>query len=243
MSHSTSAQSPVSGAAWGFPARIIVQFIVVTVFLPAVIFLAAWTLKWWNAWAYYAAVVVGALSSRLAIAIRHPDLLMERGTSMESGDVKPWDRAIVLLAALLLPTIGLIAAGLDHRFGWTAMWPAWVHITGLVFLLAGYALGAWAMAVNRFFSAMVRIQRERGHEVVSGGPYRLVRHPSYAGGLLATMGLPLLLNSWWAFIPASVIVALTVARTAMEDRTLQKGLPGYAEYAQRTSFRLIPGVW
>ena len=168
---------------------------------------------------------------------------MERGTSMESGDVKPWDRVIVLLGALLLPTIGLIVAGLDHRFVWTAVLPAWVHITGLALLAAGYALGAWAMAVNRFFSAVVRIQKERGHAVITRGPYRLVRHPSYAGGLLATIGIPLLLNSWWAVIPASVVVALTIARTALEDRTLQNELPGYAEYAHRTRHRLVPGMW
>jgi protein-S-isoprenylcysteine O-methyltransferase Ste14 len=221
----------------------IARFLVVIVLLPAVIFLAAWTLKWWNAWAYYAAAVAGALGSRLAIALRHPDLLLERGTSMKSGDAKLWDRAIVLLAALLLPAIGLIVAGLDHRFSWTAMLPTGLHIAGLVLLAAGYALGAWAMAVNRFFSAVVRIQKERGHAVVTGGPYRLVRHPSYAGGLLATVGIPLLLNSWWAFIPASAIVALTIVRTAMEDHTLQNELPGYAEYAHKTRYRLVPGIW
>ena len=168
---------------------------------------------------------------------------MERGTSMESGDAMLWDRAIVLLGALLLPTVSLIVAGLDHRFGWTAVLPTGVHLSGLVMLAAGYALGAWAMAVNRFFSAVVRIQKERGHAVVTRGPYRLVRHPSYAGGLLATIGIPLLLNSWWALIPASVVVALTIARTALEDRTLQNELPGYSEYAQRTRYRLVPGMW
>jgi len=221
----------------------VVQFVVVIVFLPGVIFLAAWTLRWWNAWAYYATVLVGALSSRLAIALRHPDLLAERGRSMESDDAKPGDRLIVLLAALLLPTIGLVVAGLDHRFGWTTVLPTGVHVTGLVMLAAGYALGAWAMAVNRFFSAVVRIQKERGHSVVTGGPYRVVRHPSYAGGLLATLGIPLLLNSWWAFLPALGVVALTIVRTRLEDRTLQKELPGYAAYARRTRFRLMPGVW
>jgi len=211
--------------------------------LPAVIFLAAWTLRWWNAWAYYATALLGALSSRLAIAIRHPDLLMERGRSLESHDAAPGDRLIVTLAALLLPTIGLVVAGLDHRFGWTAALPTGAHIAGLVMLAAGYALAAWAMAVNRFFSAVVRIQKERGHSVVTGGPYRLVRHPSYAGGLLATLGIPLLLNSWWAFLPALGVVALTVVRTRSEDRTLQAELPGYAAYARRTRFRLMPGIW
>lgn len=243
MMGGSRSQVPSQGPARRFPARMVAQFVVVTVVLPAVIFLAAWTLRWWNAWAYYAAVLVGALSSRLAIALRHPDLLMERGTSMKSADAKPGDRLIVLLAALLLPTIGLVVAGLDHRFGWTALLPTGVPIAGLAMLAAGYALGAWAMAANRFFSAVVRIQKERGHTVVTGGPYRVVRHPSYAGGVLATLGIPLLLNSWWAFIPALGVVVLTIVRTRLEDRTLQKELPGYAAYARRTRFRLMPGVW
>lgn len=243
MADNASSMAPVPECARRFPVRMIVRFAAVVLLLPAVIFIAAWTLKWWNAWAYYAAVVVGALSSRLAIALKHPDLLMERGTSMESGDAMLWDRAIVLLGALLLPTVSLIVAGLDHRFAWTAVLPTGVHLFGLVMLAAGYALGAWAMAVNRFFSAVVRIQKERGHAVVTRGPYRLVRHPSYAGGLLATIGIPLLLNSWWALIPALVVVALTIARTALEDRTLQNELPGYTEYAQRTRYRLVPGMW
>jgi protein-S-isoprenylcysteine O-methyltransferase Ste14 len=243
MAKRASTQKSRKALPRRFPVRMAVQFVVVIVFLPAVIFLAAWTLQWWNAWAYYAAVLVGALSSRLAIALRHPDLLMERGSSMESADAKPGDRLIVLLAALLLPTIGLVVAGLDHRFGWTAMLPTGVHIAGLAMLAAGYVLGAWAMAVNRFFSAVVRIQKERGHAVVTGGPYRLVRHPSYAGGLLATLGIPLLLNSWWALLPALGVAALTIVRTSLEDHTLQNELPGYAAYARRTRFRLMPGVW
>jgi protein-S-isoprenylcysteine O-methyltransferase Ste14 len=99
------------------------------------------------------------------------------------------------------------------------------------------------MAVNRFFPAVVRMQKERGRAVVTGGPYRLVRHPSCAGGLAATIGLPLLLNSWWAMIPASVVVALTIVRTALEDCTLQRELAGYTEYAKRTKNRLVPGIW
>jgi protein-S-isoprenylcysteine O-methyltransferase Ste14 len=234
-----SRQSPTRR----FLGLMVLRFVVVMLLLPAVIFLAAWTLRWWNAWAYYAAVLAGALSSRLAIALRHPDLLMERGTSMKSADAKPGDRLIVQLAALLLPTIGLIVAGLDHRFGWTGMLPTGVHIAGLVMLAVGFALNGWAMAVNRFFSAVVRIQKERGHTVVTTGPYRLVRHPSYAGALLATLGIPLLLNSWWAFLPALGVVALTIVRTRLEDRTLQNELPGYAAYARHTRFRLMPGVW
>jgi len=99
------------------------------------------------------------------------------------------------------------------------------------------------MLANRFFSGVVRIQNERGHSVVSDGPYRWVRHPGYAGGFIGDLALPLLLGSAWAFIPAALTAGAVVLRTALEDRTLQAELPGYREYAQRTRFRLLPGVW
>lgn len=238
----SSGTSP-KGSPRAFPVAMIAQFALVIVCLPAVIFLAAGTLRWWNAWAYYATALVWALASRVAVAFRHPDLLLERGTSMKAHDATSGDRLIVVLAALALPTVGLVVAGLDHRLGWTPALPAAASIAGLVMLAAGYALGAWAMAVNRYFSAVVRIQKERGHTVVSTGPYRLVRHPSYAGGLLATLGIPLLLGSQWAFVPALGVIVLVFVRTAREDRTLQRDLPGYAAYARTTRSRLVPGVW
>jgi protein-S-isoprenylcysteine O-methyltransferase Ste14 len=99
------------------------------------------------------------------------------------------------------------------------------------------------MLANRFFSAVVRIQTDRGHVVVSDGPYRVMRHPGYAGGMLSYLASPLLLSSLWMFIPAVLTVAAMVARTALEDRTLRAELPGYADYARRVRYRLLPGLW
>jgi protein-S-isoprenylcysteine O-methyltransferase Ste14 len=97
--------------------------------------------------------------------------------------------------------------------------------------------------VNRFFSAVVRIQRDREHTVVTSGPYRLIRHPGYAGALITSLAIPLLLGSLWALIPAALVVCLLILRTALEDRTLQEKLDGYREYAGRVRYRLLPGVW
>ena len=97
--------------------------------------------------------------------------------------------------------------------------------------------------VNRFFSGTVRIQTERGHRVVTGGPYRFVRHPGYLGGVISYLAMPLILGSAWAYIPAAVGMAVTAIRAALEDRTLKKELPGYLEYTQATRYRLIPGIW
>jgi protein-S-isoprenylcysteine O-methyltransferase Ste14 len=113
----------------------------------------------------------------------------------------------------------------------------------VIVMIAGYSFSSWALIVNRFFSGTVRIQTERGHHVVTDGPYRIVRHPGYAGGLLGFVMIPFLLDSLWALIPTFLLTVVLVVRTALEDATLQKELPGYAEYAQRTRYRLIPGVW
>ena len=107
----------------------------------------------------------------------------------------------------------------------------------------GYALFVWATASNAFFSQIVRIQTERGHTVVTGGPYRFVRHPGYAGAILFELAVPFLLASWWAFIPSLIGAGLLVLRTALEDRTLQAELSGYPAYARQVAYRLLPGVW
>ena len=109
--------------------------------------------------------------------------------------------------------------------------------------MLGYAFSSWALIVNRFFSGTVRIQTERGHHVVTDGPYRIIRHPGYAGSLLGYVFIPILLDSLWAFIPAVLLIIVMFIRTASEDSTLQTELPGYAEYAEKTRYRLIPGIW
>ena len=113
----------------------------------------------------------------------------------------------------------------------------------LVLILLGYAFGSWALMENRFFSGVVRIQTERGHHVVSSGPYAIVRHPGYAGALLTYFATPLLLDSPWTFLPVIVMAIVLVVRTVLEDRTLQEELPGYKEFTQKTRYRLVPGVW
>jgi len=101
----------------------------------------------------------------------------------------------------------------------------------------------WATGVNAFISQVVRIQSERGHTVISTGPYRLVRHPAYVGMILVVLGAPIMLGSWWALIPGVISALVVTVRTKLEDQTLQAELPGYVEYAQQTRYRLAPGIW
>jgi protein-S-isoprenylcysteine O-methyltransferase Ste14 len=99
------------------------------------------------------------------------------------------------------------------------------------------------MHVNRFFSSVVRIQKDRGHQVVKTGPYRFVRHPGYTGMVAFTLATPLILGSRWAFVPAAITVGVMLLRTFLEDRTLHKELKGYAEYARTVRHKLVPAIW
>lgn len=136
-----------------------------------------------------------------------------------------------------------MTAGLDVRFGASPGFPLPFQAGALCLVLAGLALGNWAMLANPFFSGIVRIQSERGHRVVSTGPYRWLRHPGYAATLLAFAALPIFLDSTWAVSPAACLVAVGIARTALEDRFLHDELDGYREYATLVHYRLVPGIW
>lgn len=207
--------------------------------LPMIIS-AQW--DWWEAWAYALASILSFVVSRLIVKRVHPDLIKERARFMEAKDTKPWDKVLAPLLGIGSILI-LVVTGLDQFYGWSSAFPAGVKLAARVGIVIGYAFSSWALVANRFFSGTVRIQTERGHHVVSSGPYRLIRHPGYAGGLLGFVLIPVLLDSLWAFLPAGLLAAVMVVRTALEDRTLQAELPGYAEYAQKTRYRLIPGIW
>ena len=161
---------------------------------------------------------------------------------MEAKDTKPWDKVLAPLLGLGSILI-LVAAGLEKYYVQTPASSLIWNLIALFGILLGYGFSSWALIENRFFSGTVRIQTERGHHVVSTGPYRIVRHPGYAGGMLGYLFIPLLLDSLWAWIPTLLLCVVMVVRTALEDKTLQAELPGYKEFAQKTRYRLLPGVW
>jgi protein-S-isoprenylcysteine O-methyltransferase Ste14 len=206
-------------------------------------FAAAGTWDWPAGWAYFALALVAILGSRLIVARRMPSLLRERARFTEAEGAMTWDRVLSPIVGLVGPLLIGVVAGIDHRLAWGPPIPLAVRIIAGAVVAAGFALSSWAMVSNRFFSAVVRIQKERGHEVVTSGPYRFVRHPSYAGGVVAYLALPLMLDALWVMVPALLVLAALVVRTALEDRTLLESLPGYPEYAARTRSRLIPGIW
>jgi protein-S-isoprenylcysteine O-methyltransferase Ste14 len=221
-------------------ARRIASIVLTLAIWQAVLLAAAGTVDWPRAWIYLG-VSFGTLLVNIAVlAVVNPEVAAARGG--RHGGTKAYDKVFGLL--FLPPFIALpVVAGLDAvRLGWTsvpyaAVWP------GAGLLVLGDAFILWSMAVNRHLEKTVRIQEERGHAVVTTGPYRLVRHPFYVGMMLQQAGGPLVLGSVWAFVPAGLMVLMLVVRTALEDRTLRRELAGYEDYARRTRWRLLPGVW
>jgi protein-S-isoprenylcysteine O-methyltransferase Ste14 len=224
-------------------AQVLIQVLVFVVLVPFLPLLLSWRWGWWEAWVYALIGILGFAVSRVLAARRHPDLLAERAKFMRHEDTKPWDNLLARLVGLGGAIIPLVA-GLDAREGWSGQYFGLVEeLIALVLTLAGFAIGSWALMENRFFSGVVRIQVERNHKVVTTGPYHWVRHPGYAGALLTYWLTPVFLDSIWTFTPVACLTVVLVVRTALEDRTLQEELPGYREYARRTRFRLLPGIW
>ncbi len=187
-------------------------------------------------WAY--AVVVAALIAALIQTV-DPDLLRERRSPGPGGQ----DRSGRLLLGALGAAHFVIGPLDTGRFHWSPPPPPWLQAFGLMLFAGAMAVLVWAMAVNRFFSPVVRIQAERGHHLVTAGPYRFVRHPGYAAMVIGLPASALALGSWWAGVPAAAFAFLVLRRILIEDPFLIANLPGYPQYAARVRFRLLPGVW
>lgn len=147
-------------------------------------FISAGTLRWTVALAYSGVYIFGSVLSRVIANIKNPESLEERGRYNQVKDVQRWDKILVPLTALFGPMIGMLIAGVDQRYGWTNVFPTWSQVLCLLIGVLGFIISSWAMIENRFFSAVVRIQEERNHEVRKSGPYQIIRHPGYAGGIL-----------------------------------------------------------
>jgi len=218
---------------------ILILFIIVIPFLPLLIS-RSW--DWWEAWVFGFVNVLGYVISRAMAAKRNPDLITERAQFMKNENAYNWDKILAPLAGFGGGLVTLVV-GLDKLLNWSPAFSILIKIIALAIILMGYIWGSYALIQNRFFSGMVRIQSDRGHQVITSGPYRWMRHPGYAGAILTYLATPLFLDSVWAFIPAVLIVIVLVIRTSLEDKVLQVELEGYSEYADKVRYRLFPGVW
>ena len=210
-------------------------------YVGLVLMLSAGRWDWGAGWLYVFIFLAFDAATALVVIPHSPGLLIER--SRRTPDVKNWDKVIMPLAAGIIPLVGWVLAGLNERWSWAPPVSPEAQLTGFILTLIGHGIIVWAMSANAYFSPMVRIQGERGHQVADGGPYGIIRHPGYLGAILFTLGIPLLLESWWALIPGLLSVVLYFVRTALEDQTLINELPGYADYVGRVKFKILPGVW
>ena len=221
--------------------RAFASLAVTLVVMAILLFGAAGTLAWPHGQAFMLVFLLLILVSIAVLWRLNPEIFVAPARLTGQG-TRAWDR---VLLAILLPAFAAIlpVAGLDDgRFHWAPAAGIWV-VAGYVLLVIGFAGSGWAQAVNRHFEPSVRIQTERHHRVVDTGPYAYVRHPGYVFGSLLAIGAALALGSWWAVVPAALVIVTLLVRTALEDATLQRDLPGYAEFAARTRYRWIPGIW
>ncbi len=215
----------------------LLRWIVMSLLFVAVLFGLAgrWDLP--MLWAYAAVLSGLGLAGTLTT---DPGLMRERWRPGPGGV----DRKTTGVLGGLTYVAHIAVAGLDiGRFHWSDTVPRGLQVAALIVFAVSWAWVGWAMAVNRFFSSVVRIQKERGHHLVTDGPYHYVRHPGYIGTIIGFPASAMALGSWWSLVPAMVLSILILRRTALEDRYLKEHLDGYTTYAAKVRFRLVPGIW
>lgn len=210
-------------------------------FMALIFVVTTGRLDWIMGWVYVTINLVIAASTVVFILSRDPEFARERVGVHR--DAETWDKVLSPLSAVGLPLVTWIVAGLDIRFGWSPVFPFWMVALGITGVVCGQALIYWSMAVNRYFSTVVRVQHNRGQRVIMSGPYALIRHPGNLGWLFWTLSTPMMLSSLWAFLPCFAGVILIFIRTGLEDATLQWKLAGYGPYVEQVRWRLIPGLW
>jgi len=222
------------------PAKIVVRLLIYAIILGAILFLSAGRVDWVMGWAWLVIHTAVIMTSALIFPV-DPELADER-THLKEG-IKQWDKIIVIPTQILMPFGFLILAGLDMRHGWSPTLPLWVQVLALVLTGLGYLLSVWASSVNKFYSRLVRIQTERGHYVVTDGPYKVIRHPGYTGIVIFMLTTALALDSLWTLTLSGALSLLLIIRTALEDKTLREELEGYEAYTQNVRYKLVPWVW
>lgn len=238
MSEMTNQNQPTIGA------RLLMGLAVRLILFPVAIMWPAGTWKWWEAWVLIGMWMAFLISLTIFLLHRDPALLIER---MKAGPVqkgqKTWDKVVMLLMFAL--AIGFyIIPGFDVvRFEWSEPFPLWIEFVAMIIHIPCFVFLGWVMKTNTYLSPVVKIAHDRGHQVVTDGPYAIVRHPMYSAVIVLLFVFPVSVGSKFGLIPAALMAALFVIRTYFEDRTLHAELPGYTKYARITLYRLIPGIW
>ncbi|WP_338690846.1 isoprenylcysteine carboxylmethyltransferase family protein [Bradyrhizobium sp. 26S5] len=222
-------------------AKLLLQNTFFVIAMAALLFAFAGTPHWPGAWAYLIASALIGPACGLWLARVDPGLLAER-MRLTAREGQPTEDKRFMLVFVVVAVLWFVAMGLDRRFGGANAGVPLI-VLGLVLYLVSTVLILWVFRTNSFAAPVVKVQTERHHQVISTGPYALVRHPMYTSVMLFFIGVPLMLGSWWglAFVP--VFFVMFAIRTGIEERTLVAGLSGYADYAARVRYRLVPGLW
>lgn len=200
------------------------------------IFLPAGTFCYTYGWLFMGLLFVPMLTAGFVMLYKSPAFLKKR---LDAKEKQQTQKGVVAVSGLMF-IVGFVVAGLDFRFGWSAM-PAWVVITASVLFLVAYALYAEVMGENAYLSRTIKV--EEGQTVVDTGLYGVVRHPMYAVTILLFLMIPLILGSWYALIVFAFYPAIIIMRLKDEEDLLTRELPGYAAYKQKVKYRIIPFVW
>ena len=222
-------------------AKLLLQNVIWIAAMGALLFVPAGTLQWPAAWVFLATIAILGVAGGLWLARTDPALLAERLRPMMQKDQPAADKKF-MLAFGVVALIWFLAIGLDQRYHGSEV-PLALQALGCAMLVLSTAFIMWVMRENSFAAPVVKLQTERGHRVVSTGPYAWVRHPMYSASVLFFVGAPLLLGSWWGVAMSPLFVALFAIRAGIEERALLAGLPGYADYMARVRYRLVPGLW
>jgi len=222
-------------------AKWLLQSLIWVAAMGALLLVPAGTWHWPAAWAFLATMAVIAIVCGWWLASTDPALLAERMRPMMRDDQPAADKKMVV-AFGVVSLLWFVVMGLDRRFHDSDM-PLALQALGLAILILSTCFIMWVMHENSFAAAVVRLQTERGHRVVDSGPYAWVRHPMYSGAIVFFFGAALLLGSWWGVAMSPLFAALFAIRAGIEERALIAGLPGYAGYAARVRYRLLPDLW
>ena len=226
------------------PIKFWVRAIFRMVFFAVALMWPAGTVYWWEAWVVIALWTVYDFTMTSYLLRHDPALLKERLRFVPiHQEQKSWDKVLMLM--FFIAGIGLyLVPGFDViRFGWSESLPMWMKVVGMVVQIPCFVLLGWVMRENTYLSQVVKIDEARGHQVITTGPYALVRHPMYTIVIVLLFAMPIALGSRYALILSVFLSVLLVVRTYLEDRTLHEELEGYVEYAEKTRYRLLPGIW
>ncbi len=213
-------------------------FVIGAIALGAVLFLLAGTLDYWQAWVFVIVFMAMVTQQGVYLSIKDPELLERRKKIAPAGESMA--QKIFIIVGLVTDACLLLFSALDHRFGWSHM-PALVSVVGDALLVLSFFLYYLVFRENSF--AASSIKTFDGQQVISTGPYALVRHPKYVGDLLLVVGIPLALGSWWALVFVVLTIPGLAWRILDEEKLLKKDLPGYTEYTQKVHYRLVPYLW